>query len=125
MLKRTGVVQSFLKYSSSLTPQYTAEKYAVKRGDFGELTADDKSHLISLVNGKGILYYSYLRSEAKSAKRSFASNIIIYFLREASLRAFNFASLRWVLKFTFALTLAMIVYRGSIISFWNRLELLL
>jgi len=55
MLKRTGVVQSFLKHSSSLTPQYTAEKYAVKRGDYGVLTADDKSHLISLVNGKGIV----------------------------------------------------------------------
>ena len=59
MLKRTGAIQSVLKYSTSLTPQYTAEKYAVKRGDYGQLTSDDKSHLISLVNGKGILYNTY------------------------------------------------------------------
>ena len=54
MLKRTSAIQSFLKCSSNLTPQYTAEKYALKRGDYGALTQDDQNHLISLVNGKGI-----------------------------------------------------------------------
>ena len=56
MLKRTSAIKSFLKCSSNLTPQYTAEKYALKRGDYGALTKDDQNHLISLVNGKGIYH---------------------------------------------------------------------